>query len=96
MRAGLVLCLLALTLLVTFAVDNAFAFAPCVTVKYRDRLACLDAFVCTETPQNSFAREICYDATKSYMLIELNETWYHLCAVDHPSVDNLMCSRQRS
>jgi hypothetical protein len=30
------------------------------------------------------------DAAKSYMLIKLNETWYHYCAVDRTSVDNLI------
>ena len=69
---------------------NAFAFSECVSVKYRDTPVCLDAFACTETPQSSFVRKICYDAAKSYMLIKLNETWYHYCAVDHASVDNLV------
>lgn len=67
----------------------AFA-ADCVVVKYRDTPVCLTAFKCAETPQSSFVREICYDNAKSYMLIKLNETWYHYCAVDLPSVDNLI------
>jgi len=45
---------------------------------------------CNETPQSSFVRKICYDAAKSYMLIELNDTWYHYCAVDSTSVDSLV------
>src|SRR5215472_3164837 len=49
----------------------------CVTIKYRDTPVCLNKFTCIETPQSSFVRKICYDATKSYMLIKLNETWYH-------------------
>jgi hypothetical protein len=65
------------------------AFAECVTVKYRDTLVCLDTFTCIETPQSSFVRTVCYDATKSYMLIKLNDTWYHYCAVDRTSFDNL-------
>jgi hypothetical protein len=35
-------------------------------------------------------RNICYDAANSYMLIKLNDTWYHYCAVDRTSVDNLV------
>ena len=35
-------------------------------------------------------REVCYDAAKSYMLIKLNETWYHYCSVDPASVANLL------
>jgi len=86
MPVGLVLLLVPML----FAADNAFAFAQCVTVKYRGTPVCLDTFACTETPQSSFVREICYDAAKSYMLIKLNETWYHYCAVDRTSIENLV------
>jgi hypothetical protein len=64
--------------------------AECVAVKYREAPVCLDTFVCTETPKSSFVRTICYDDTKSYMLIKLNDTWYHYCAVDPASVDSLL------
>jgi KTSC domain len=66
------------------------AFAECVTVKYRDTPVCLDTFECTETPQSGFVREVCFDAAKSYMLIKLNDTWYHYCSVDRASVDHLL------
>jgi hypothetical protein len=65
------------------------ALGDCVAVKYRDTPVCLQSFVCTETPQSSFVRTICYDAVKSYLLIKLNDTWYHYCAVDRTSVDSL-------
>jgi hypothetical protein len=70
--------------------DIADAFSECVTVKYRDTPVCLGTFACTETPKSSFVRIICFDATKSYMLIKLNDTWYHYCAVDRTSADNLI------
>jgi KTSC domain len=73
-----------------FFTTSAPAFAGCVTVKYRDTPVCLDTFECTKTPQSSFVREVCYDAAKSYMLILLNETWYHYCSVDPASVANLL------
>ncbi len=66
------------------------SFAECVVVKYRDTPVCLDTFACQETPQSSFVRKICYDAKKAYMLIRLNETWYHYCSVDSTSVENLV------
>jgi hypothetical protein len=66
------------------------ALAECIVVKYRDTPVCLQSFVCTETPQSSFVREVCFDAAKSYMLIKLNDTWYHYCAVDRVSVENLL------
>ena len=61
-----------------------------MSIKYRNTPVCLDAFACTEIPQSSFVREICFNAAKSYMLIKLNNTWYHYCAVDRASVDNLI------
>jgi hypothetical protein len=66
------------------------ASAECLTIKYRDTPVCLTTFACTETPQSSFVRAICYDAAKSYMLIKLNDTWYHYCGVDRASIDNLI------
>jgi hypothetical protein len=76
--------------ILAFFATSAPAFAECVTVKYRDTPVCLDTFECTETPQSSFVREICFDAAKSYMLIKLNETWYHYCSVDRASINNLL------
>ena len=73
-----------------FFAASAPALAECVTVKYRDKSVCLDTFNCTKTPQSSFVREVCFDATKSYMLIKLNDTWYHYCAVDRASVADLL------
>src|ERR1019366_1625291 len=64
--------------------------AECVTVKYRSTPVCLDSFVCAQTPQSSFVRSVCYDAPRSYMLINLNGTWYHYCAVDPATVKNLL------
>jgi hypothetical protein len=66
------------------------ALAECIVVKYRDTPVCLQSFVCTETPQSSFVRTVCYDAAKSYMLIKLSDTWYHYCAVDRTSFDSLI------
>jgi hypothetical protein len=73
-----------------FFATSAPAFAECVTVKYRDTPVCLDTFECTETPQSSFVREICFDAAKSFILIKLKETWYQYCSVDRASVANLI------
>jgi KTSC domain len=66
------------------------ALAECVIVKYRDSPVCIDNFDCRETPQSSFVREVCYDGERSYMLIKLNEVWYHYCAVDRASFDGLI------
>jgi hypothetical protein len=72
------------------ALASGSALGECVTIKYRDTPVCLNTFTCTETPQSSFVRKVCFDATKSYMLIKLNDTWYHYCSVDRSSFDNLI------
>jgi hypothetical protein len=66
------------------------ASAECVIVKYRDTPVCIDNFDCRETPQSNFVRGVCYDGKRSYMIINLNEVWYHYCAVDRASFDNLI------
>jgi hypothetical protein len=82
---------MAIYLPITTVVMTRTAFAAeCITIKYRDTPVCLNTFACTETPRSSFVRTICYDTAKSYMLIKLNETWYHYCSVDRASVDNLI------
>ena len=85
-----------------FVINAPAAFAECVTVKYRgtpnphdppelrDAPVCLNTFECTKTPQGGDVREVCYDREKKYMLIKLNETWYHYCSVDRASKDNLL------
>ncbi len=49
----------------------------------------LKPFVCEEYTRSSFIRRVCYDERNSYMLIKLNETWYHYCAIDVVTVDSL-------
>jgi hypothetical protein len=88
LRSRLAAHILGAVLLAVLGIGSASA--DCVTVKYRNTPVCLNSFTCTETPQSSFVRQICYDASKSYMLIRLNDTWYHYCAVDRGSVDNLI------
>jgi hypothetical protein len=90
LRSRLAAHVLGAVLLAILGVGSSPASADCVTVKYRDTPVCLNTFACTETPQSSFVRTICYDAAKSYMLIKLNDTWYHYCAVDRTSIDNLI------
>jgi len=77
-------------ILLAAGVGSSPAYAECVTIKYRDTRVCLNTFTCTDTPQSSFVRTVCYDTAKSYMLIKLNDTWYHYCAVDAASIGKLV------
>lgn len=66
------------------------AAAETVVVKYRSDPVPLDAFVCTDVDRSSFIRRVCYDAPNSYMLIQLNKTYYHYCGINGVTVDALM------
>jgi hypothetical protein len=89
-RAWLVLGALIALLTLAFLAHIRPASAECVTVKYRDTAVCLDTFKCTDTARSSYVRTVCYDAAKSYMLIKLKNVWYHYCAVDSASAQNLI------
>jgi hypothetical protein len=62
--------------------------AETVDVKYRGPVD-LKPLVCEEYTRSSFIKRVCYDEAHSYMLIKLNETWYHYCAIDAGTVDGL-------
>jgi hypothetical protein len=63
--------------------------AETVDVKYRG-LVDLKPFVCTDTSQSSFVRRVCYDRKETYMLILLQNTWYHYCEIDGATVSGLL------
>jgi len=60
--------------------------AETVDVKYRGPVY-LAPFACTDTPRSSFIRRVCYDKPKSYMLIKLQNTWYH-CSIPEGTVNS--------
>ena len=63
------------------------ASAETVDVKYRGPID-LKPFACADT-QSSFVKRVCYDSAKSYMLIQLQKTWYHYCSIDNGTVEAL-------
>jgi hypothetical protein len=64
------------------------AYAETVDVKYRGPID-LQPFVCEAYTRSSFINRVCYDEANNYMLIKLNETWYHYCGIDAGTVDSL-------
>lgn len=80
--------------LVGFLITSpALARAPSaenVCVNYGPCPLNLSSFVCTDTPQSSFVRRICYDAPKSFMAINLQGTWYPYCEIDAGTVNALI------
>ena len=37
--------------------------------------------------RSSFIRRVCYDSADGYMIVKLNETYYHYCDIDNATVD---------
>jgi hypothetical protein len=69
----------------------SIAFAETVDVKYRGAVS-LDNFKCEGITRSSFIEKVCYDATNSYMLINLGGTWYHYCEIDKTTVESLLAA----
>jgi hypothetical protein len=65
------------------------AGAETVNVKYRGEVD-LAPFECTNITRSSSVKRICYDRLNSYMLIDLNGTYYHYCEIDGETVAGLM------
>jgi hypothetical protein len=57
-----------------------------VDVKYRGPVD-LAPFKCVAIDRSSFIRRVCYNAANSYMIVLLNETYYHYCDIDKATVD---------
>ena len=66
------------------------AAADTVCVKYGPCPLDLAPFRCSETPQSSFVRRVCYDAAKQFMVIKLNDTWYPYCEVRPENIGALL------
>jgi hypothetical protein len=82
-KARLLLLIFAAMLVPTIAATET------VDVKYRGPVD-LESFACKDTPQSSFVRRVCFDKANSYMLIQLQGTWYHYCEIDPGTVGSLL------
>jgi len=69
--------------------DPSLARAESVYVKYRGEVD-LKFFDCTDITRSSFIRRVCYDRHNEYMLISLNGTFYHYCAIDAGTVSSFL------
>lgn len=70
-----------LSLLVIFLLFLNSTYAEIVYVKYRDTPVDLSngKFVCPTLKSSSLVDRICYDKVNSYLLVQLNGTYYHYC-----------------
>ena len=63
--------------------------AESVDVKYRGAVT-LDRFSCSSIERSSFIRRVCYDGPDAYMIVKLNDTYYHYCDIDKATVDSFL------
>jgi len=50
----------------------------------------LDQFKCENITRSSFIRRVCYVEAERYMLIQLNDTYYHYCGIEPEMVTSLL------
>jgi hypothetical protein len=75
----------------TLCAGPSLARAESVYVKYRGEVD-LKSFDCTDITRSSFINRVCYDEANEYMLINLNGTYYHYCAIDDGTVSALLAA----
>lgn len=67
------------------------ASAETVDVKYRGPVD-LKPFTCQSITRSSFINRVCYDAANQYMVILLNDTYYHYCELPRSTLDAFLAS----
>lgn len=65
------------------------ARAETVDVKYHGPVE-LGRFECSSISRSSFIRRVCYAPQQRYMVINLDGTYYHHCAIDAGTIHGLM------
>src|SRR5262249_51548595 len=50
----------------------------------------LDLFKCESITRSTFIRRVCYMEAKRYMIIQLNDTYYHYCNIGSETVTSLL------
>lgn len=68
-----------LGLVIALSTISTTAMAETVFVKYQGPVD-LGSFDCTPT-QSSFVHRICYQADQSYLVVLLDQTYYHYCRI---------------
>jgi hypothetical protein len=70
----------------TLCTGPSLSRAETVDVKYRGEVD-LKSFDCKDIIRSSFIRRVCYDTKYMYMIVKLNETYYHYCDIESTTVD---------
>jgi hypothetical protein len=65
------------------------AYAEKVHIKYRDDDVDLGGFECHDVTKGAEVRRICYDKANDYLVLRLQNTYYHYCEIDEATVGGL-------
>lgn len=60
--------------------------AETVDVKYQGPVS-LETFDCAPIKESSLVKRLCYDEARSYLVVNLDGTYYQYCAVDPATVE---------
>ena len=71
------------------AMWSSASCAEIVNVKYRGPVD-LKPFACQTITRSSLVRRVCYDRRETYMIINLQGTYFHYCEIDAGTVSALI------
>jgi hypothetical protein len=77
-------------LLLALIFTSTAALAETVFVKYQGPVD-LESFRCTDT-QSSFVHRICYQQNQSYLVVLLDQTYYHYCRMPQQVVSQWLAA----
>src|SRR5258708_9877280 len=81
----------AVGIIAALSAHPSLAEAESVYVQYRGEVD-LKSFNCNEVSRSSFINRVCYDQRSAYMLISLNNKFYHYCEIDAGTVTSLLAA----
>lgn len=78
-------------IMVAGTLASAAGRAESVSVKYRGPVD-LAPFACSTIERSSFIHRVCYDHVNAYMIVRLNNIYYHYCNIDSGTVDAFLAA----
>jgi len=65
-----------------------------VQVEYKG-LVTVDPSTCRGITDSTLVKRICYDENKKYLIIKLQEKYYHYCGIPKATIDNLLIAESK-
>jgi hypothetical protein len=81
----------AYVVILILCLQSGIALSQEVNVKYRG-IVSLKPFNCYELKESSLVKDICYDKSEKYLLVNLKGTFYHYCDIPNSVVSDWLSS----